>query len=166
MKLVKEKSGFSLVELMVAVAIIAIALVSLISVILTNIRLDDMTREIIVATNAANLELERLRGVNFNTGIKDRLVGGVYEEDFDVIGLRKLTATVGPKVDPHKATVDFMPGFIHIQAAPIDPSHPTGDPDLNNVVDMTIIVDWLGVDGNPKSITLVSKRSDRGVNKP
>lgn len=146
------ESGFSLVELMVAVAIIAIALVSLISVIVTNIKLDDMTRELIVATNAANLELERLRGVNYNTGIRDLLVGGAYQEDFAVRGLRLLP----PASDPRKKTAD-LPGYIDIRSE-------AGSDD--NIVDIRVFVDWLGADGNTKTVELVSKRSDRGVNKP
>ncbi len=143
--------GFSMVELMVAVAIIAIALVSLISVIVTNIKLDDMTRELIVATNAANLELERLRGVNYNTGIKNLLDGSEeLKLAFDIRGLRHIPAAA----DPHLS--DGIPGYVFIKAEPGTDC---------NVVNIQVIVDWLGADGNRKSIELQSKRSDRGVNK-
>lgn len=150
--------GFSMVELMVALAIIAIALITLISVIITNMKLDNITREMAVASNAVNRQLEHWQSVGFQSVIVDRIdtqgTGGVYKEDFGVEGLRNGDTTA----DPHFAsTTTNDVGYVEL-------SQNSTLGDGQNLVRILIRVDWRGPDGQMRSYAVETLRSDRGIN--
>jgi prepilin-type N-terminal cleavage/methylation domain-containing protein len=180
----KGKRGFTLIELMVAIAIIAISLVTLVSVILANIRLDDLTKEMNLAANAINLQVERLRGVPYNVGIRDNLGTGSnpvgeYTENFPVPLLRGYNdpfAAYASTTNPHP---NETRGFIHMRSELVPKSAVTNrndidyDPldfaiedysDQSCMVRFRVRVDWRGADGKPKFLEMHSMRSDRGQN--
>src|SRR5258706_1135074 len=71
-----SKAGFNLVEMMVAMAIIAIGLFALISGLVSAIRADRETRETVIALNIARNVLEDMRNYPFNSVYANYSTGG------------------------------------------------------------------------------------------
>jgi len=170
---------------MVAMAILSVALLSMISVIITNMKLDRLTREYNIAQNAANLELERVMSLPYNDDI---LVGmnldtnPTHSFDFDVRGLGLLPVGTGSPPNPYDGK-DYWhedsggtgntTGYVRIarvEVSEVSMYENTGDTDFvdtsggYNLVRILVRVDWKGADGNPKHFILRSLRSDRGAN--
>jgi prepilin-type N-terminal cleavage/methylation domain-containing protein len=165
MKVTDRKRGFSLIELMVAVAIITISIVTLVSVILTNMKLNEMSRELSIASNAANEQLEHWQGTGFNSVIVNLIdVQGsgtpkTYRTDFVVNGIK---ANDLPQTDPRADSFFTVLGNNQIGYVELSQDATLGDG--QNFVRILIRVDWMGVDGQPRHFQVETRRSDRGIN--
>jgi prepilin-type N-terminal cleavage/methylation domain-containing protein len=62
-----KRSGFSLIEVIFAISVIAIAVIGILSVMLVSVRLQEAARETDLASNSAREQIERIRGTNFAT---------------------------------------------------------------------------------------------------
>lgn len=123
--------GFSLLEVMVAVSILAIALMGIMSLYINTITLSEVNREAQFATFAAQQKLEEIRGMAF-ANIPTVYPAGtpVY---FAVTGLRAF----GANPQPGWVTVDYT-----------NPS----------LISVTVQVRWDGVrgEGNVRFSTMIS----------
>ena len=144
----RRRAGFSLLELMVATAILAIALVASISVIVNSTLLETQAKETNTAKNAAQLQMQRLRGMN-------------YEE------LLTLVATV-----PGDGTI--RTGSFGVYGLAVRRGDPDGECGWfeirkragavnENILDLTVRIEWRSDRGRDQDFELVSVRTDRGL---
>lgn len=140
--------GFSLIELMIAVAIIAVLSLAIIQVLLSSLVLDKGTREYSIALNAAKAQMEQYQLLSFNSDLKTAVIAGAGTSvgNFYVPQLR-----VSPKDSFGDKT---LAGFISLTSKAAN----------NNLIDIQIVVEWRGQDGKDHTIQVWGKRSDRGAN--
>jgi prepilin-type N-terminal cleavage/methylation domain-containing protein len=77
-------SGFTILEVMIAMVLLTVGTMALLSVLSEGIVQKEITREYDIARNAAQTELETIRGKDFTT-IHDII--GSSQENFAVVGL-------------------------------------------------------------------------------
>jgi len=153
MKTIKTGAGFSLVELMVAVAVLSIGLITVITAILASIQLERQSRELTMAKNASELQMQFLRGLPYsgatdgNDIIAHLGANATWSGDFAVNGLR-----------PAPNDTDGSPticGWFSVtkRAGSVN----------NNLVDITVRVQWRGGRGGPQIYEMVGMKSDRGT---
>ena len=158
MKANKNTSGFTLLELMVAVAILAIGLLAMITVIVNSMHLEHQSKELNTAKNAAELQVQRLRGMNFLDllNLIDAPPAGITSNgmmatgNFEVLGLRLF-------IDPitNLPDADGMCGRFEVEkrAGVVN----------DNLVDLTVFIEWRGQRGGNQTFEMGSMRSDRGM---
>ena len=168
------KTGVSLLELMVATALLAVALVSIISVLISAMRLDNQTNEMSIAKQAAEFKLEHMRGyngVNFPTMQTMVDLGGTtrhmasqptsgnaaflgFVENFQIQGLK-----------PQTGDQDGMCGFClvsrFVEGSTLTRLDPTG---ADNLFRIHVRIDWVSNVGGNQSYELFGLISDRGAN--
>jgi len=148
MALRSRKSGFTLLELMIATAILAIALVSSISVIVNSMLLETQAKETNTAMNASQLQMQRLRGLDYedllilvNTSPGD---GTLRTGSFGVNGIAV-----------QDGDADGECGWFEIRKR-------TGVVN-ENVLDITVRIEWRSGRGRDRDYEMVSVRTDRGL---
>jgi len=139
--------GFTLLELMISVSLIAVTLLAAVTVILNAMHLETQAKELNKAKNACELEMQRLRGLDFLdllNLIDTQGNGTFYQGNFAVAGL---------SVRPSDG--DGMCGWFEVRkrAGAVN----------DNLVDITVRVEWRGKRGGDQVFQLVSMRSDRGL---
>ncbi len=73
----KKEDGFTLVEVLIASAILAIALIPLLSVLNINLRGMNNTKDMRIAANLARAEVEKVKSLNCR---EEEIESGVYEK--------------------------------------------------------------------------------------
>jgi len=73
----KKEEGFTLVEVLIASAILAIALIPMLSVLNINLKWMTHTKDMRVAANLARLEMEKVKSLNCK---EDEIESAVYEK--------------------------------------------------------------------------------------
>ena len=115
------KGGFSLIEVVVALAVISIALLSMLTMMLNTTNLKEVGRQRTLAKQAAMAKLEELKAQDFDSIVPDYGTGGP-QNTFEVEGLTGIDA-----LNP------VAQGVISID---------NSNPDL---LDLTIVVTWQGL---------------------
>ena len=115
-----RQGGFSLLEVVVALAVISIALLAMLTMMLNTSNLKEVGRQRSLAMQAAMAKLEELKAQDFDTIVPNYGPGGA-QNSFDVDGLRD-----GNNDAQGVITIDDT------------------NPDL---LDLTIIVTWEGIGG-------------------
>jgi hypothetical protein len=131
---------------MVAVAILAVALVASLTVILNSMHLENQTEELNTAKNAAELQLQQLRGLTFPQLldlVNTQGNGSFFQGSFEVLGLRSQAGDADGRCGWFE--VRKRPGVVN-----------------ENLIDLTVRVEWLGSRGGNQDFQMVSMRSDRG----
>ncbi|MHC4600871.1 MAG: prepilin-type N-terminal cleavage/methylation domain-containing protein [Planctomycetota bacterium] len=157
MKAMKSTSGLTLLELMVATAILAIGLLAMITVIVNSMHLEHQAKELNTAKNAAELQLQQLRGMPYlnllnyidapPAGIT--VVGTTAHGNFDVIGLRLAVNPATGVIDQ-----DGMCGRFEVQKVGAV---------NDNLLNLNVFIEWRGQRGGNQTFQLSSMRSDRGT---
>jgi Tfp pilus assembly protein PilV len=136
---------------MIATAILAVAILAVVTVIINSISLERSSKELNIAKNAAELQMQQLRGLPFGAVPQSLLDmidtqgdGNVFQGNFNVVGLR---------VQPGDA--DQQCGWFELRkrAGAVN----------ENLIDITVRIDWAPAQGRAQQFMLVSMRSDRGT---
>lgn len=132
----RRQSGLSLVELMIALGIIAIALLGVVSALTHTVRSKEAHRELAVAKQAATAKLEEIRAKathsNAFKSTEAEYLPTLYPNNatFNVPGLNNTNNTAGNKVG--LGTITLFPS----SPAPTD-----------RLFGYVVRIDWLGVQG-------------------
>lgn len=140
----RREQGFTLIELMVATAILAIALVMMITALVSAMHLETQSKEMTTARLAAELQMQRLRGLHYAD-----LLGMIPAGLDTATGSFAVDALRVQRNDPDQIAGEFT---IQKRAGTSD-----------NLLDITVTVRWLGNKGGNQAFTLVSMISDRGM---
>ena len=132
------KAGFTLVEAMVALAVMVVGIVPLATLMLTGRHLDQQAEVQAVAFNVARQELETLRALNYN----DRQADGVSRS----FPIPTTVQTQFPNYSYTGATANFTGGYV-VTPGPVA-----------NTQEIVVTVRWLrsGSLGTASSATLDS----------
>jgi prepilin-type N-terminal cleavage/methylation domain-containing protein len=170
MKTLKNTSGLTLLELMIAVAILAIGLLAMVTVIVNSLHLEHQSKELNTAKNAAEFQLQRLRGMSYldllnmvdapPPGAPNFIQsdGTTAEGHFEVVGLRL-------SVDPLNNNQPDSDGFVgrFTVSKTVQYKDDLNETVLdNNLVDLTVFIEWRGQRGGNQTFEITSMRSDRG----
>lgn len=74
----KNNKGFTLVELMFAVAILLVSILALLSGFVSSLFLNNSSSNLTTAVNDAQYVLEQIKGLNYNTCIQNNFAAGCY----------------------------------------------------------------------------------------
>jgi prepilin-type N-terminal cleavage/methylation domain-containing protein len=143
-----RKSGFTLLELMVATAILAVALVATVSVLTNAMLLENQAEEQNTATNAAQLQMQRLRGMDFEV-----LLAMVNDPPGDGTSVEGAFAVHGLRARGADADGDCGWFEIRKRAGAVN----------DNVLDITVRIEWESRRNAAMEYQMVSVRSDRGM---
>lgn len=104
----KQKKGFSLIEVLVTIFILAIILISLISVFIYGFNLLSRTKQVTLATQAAQETVEFIRNMSFNdVQTITSFPSEINLPDYLVNGQGSLSIEDGPGDDIKKLTVSI-----------------------------------------------------------
>ncbi len=78
MNIRKNKSGFTLIELIFAVVILLVSILASLSGFVTSLFLGDASRNLTTAVNDAQHVLEQIKGLNYTTCVATNFSGGCY----------------------------------------------------------------------------------------
>jgi prepilin-type N-terminal cleavage/methylation domain-containing protein len=136
----KARSGFTLIELMIAVAVLSVGLLAVITAILASVSLERQSKELTIAKNATELQMQRLRGLPF----ADVAALAGTTQNFEVATLKPAQ---GDTNGCGEITVAAHAGVVN-----------------GNLFDITVRVVWQGNRGRVQTYELAGMKSDRGVN--
>ena len=141
-------AGFSLLEVMMAVSIIAIALVGLLSVITECVNLDKDTSEMNTAMWQAKQMIENIRGQGFVSIPAYLNTGTGVGPDFEVPGLSPQTADTDG-FNPHRCGEVILNSVLQNNVETAAPTFAAWTYNaLDQAYDVTVRVSWRGVRGN------------------
>lgn len=126
-----NRRGFTLIEVIVAMAVTAIAIVGLLGTMLVTLRTREAAREHDVASNGANGQIERIRGTNFTD------INGTFGPPNDRFLVNNL-----PTNAPTQANPNGFQGQVVINQL---------GPDL---VDVQVLVDWPSIAGEQAQVVV------------
>ncbi len=125
----RSRGGFTLVELMISMAVIAIAILGVISVVMHTVRSKEKMRELDLAKQAAATRLEELRSVDFDT----------------------LSNTASPVYDKFTVAELAHPSGANQRAYGWIKAYHDGSANFNpDLVDLEVTIEWVGVMGSSK----------------
>lgn len=156
--------GFTLLELMIAMSIVAIAMLALMSTLFQTSRLQATIREQTLAYNGARLKIEELRNIPFST-IYNLYKQGTTLNTFTVSGLNVASGTsVGQISFPEDSSGS---GSTNLREYVVDsalgmPRDLNGDGIIDTLshsndyilLPVKVVITWKGIGGTPTSITL------------
>ncbi len=130
-------AGFSLVELMISIAVLSIAIFGLLAAQLFCVMLDDATKETNIALNALRLKVDEIRSHDFVSlpacySTAPAPFHTEHAEDFEVLGLPAQTGDA-----------DGMAGKVVIEQQPADQYSP---------IYIRVEISWQGRDGTNRGI--------------
>lgn len=126
----RSRLGFSLIELLIAAAVLVIAILGLMATMTYSTRADVVSQETIVAMHSARAKLEEIQA-----GTSVATIQATYNNNnFAVPGL------VARAND-----ADRMPGRVVITASTVAPTAPSA---AQTVLDVRVIIEWTGVFGD------------------
>jgi prepilin-type N-terminal cleavage/methylation domain-containing protein len=158
MKSRRGSAGFSLLEIMIAIVIIAVALMGILSATIYNSNAKESLRELEVAKQAADRKIDELRSLpwgSFKSPIVPSVVN-MYVQDWLANGKKipynvNLVGLSPFSVDnlSSKSTVDKLgKGTIIIHGVEVGNSAITGLPiDPVYLVDVEVLIEWTGLRG-------------------
>lgn len=139
-----NKSGFTLLELMIGATVLIVALVGLIAAYIGCFTLNEGARNLTIAINGAQEKLEEIRNHNFDTMVGDYSPGGSDGNTFTIDPTNWLTAE-------NQTAVIYI---LNPQTDVILNTSPTANPGLD-LYKITITICWrqkggriFGEDGN------------------
>lgn len=136
----KTRSGFTLIELMVAVAVLSVGLLAVITAILASVQLERQSKDLNIAKNATELQMQRLRGMPY----ADVAALAGTTQNFEVATLKPVQ---GDTNGCGEITVATHAGVTN-----------------GNLVDITVRVVWQGNRGGAQTYEMAGMKSDRGIN--
>lgn len=115
----KEKRGFSLIEVLITIFILAVVVITLISVFIYGFNLLSKTKQVALATHVAQLEVEEYRNMAFDNITNTAETTVFIKEDFPFLfrdddsayllnGQESITIEDGPDANIKKLTVTIM----------------------------------------------------------
>lgn len=143
--------AFTLIEVMIAAAVLTLALTATISVIVNAMLLENQSHELNLAKNAAELQLQRLRGMPYS-----RLLDDIADPPGD--GTRRTGSWFVAGLRVRDGDADGQCGWWQVEkrAGAVN----------DNLLDIVVRVQWRSRRGGDQVFELRSMRSDRGLRHP
>ena len=167
----RRTAGLSLVELMIALVVIAIALLAIFSLVVSSSQVQQETREKALAYNAARLKIEEMRSKTFSSIWSIYKAGGSTGNTFAVDGLQPIAgdAAVGFIFFPERnnllseTVADSelgMPKDLNRDGDALD-DDVTNGATIYKILPVRIRIRWQGVGDKSTSVTVTSFITDK-----
>lgn len=101
----RERAGFTLAEILLAVAILAFVLASLLALFISCMLLNDASRNLTQATGHAQFVMEEIRNTDFSD-VLSKVNDGDWDWDSSAINTQGLTALRSESIDAEAAGTD------------------------------------------------------------
>ncbi len=101
--------GFSLIEVLLAIVILGLVAAPILQIFLTSAKINNRSREVMAATDVANLTMEYLTSMDFDNDIKPLLTENTSTERFPALSY---TATATDMGTSHGTLADFESNIV------------------------------------------------------
>ena len=152
MKIIQKKSGFTMIEVMLAMLILSVALLGVARISVSVVRGNAFSSNFTTATALAQEKLEKLSNLAFD----DASLNDANAENNSTAGLLSSATTDFQETQVDVNGVASMPGGIFTRTWNVWDRTDLSNPATRK--DIAVIVSWQDVQGNPKTATISTTR--------